>query len=79
MTSERSKVTFLGSLISAKTGEDVRKFQSSAQYVTDPSAGLSPGHVNHKSTRAVTAPNYFHTTRNNSDFESQLTQNQSTK
>ena len=79
MTSERSKVKFIGSLISAKTGGDVCNFQSSTQYVTDPSVDISHGHVNRRNTRAVTTPNSVHTTRNNSDFESRLTGNQSTK
>jgi hypothetical protein len=72
MTSERCTVKFLGSLIFAKTG-DVRKFKSSAQYVTDPSVDISHGHADHRNTRALTTPNSFHTTKNNSDFESRLT------
>ena len=79
MTSESSKVKFLWSLIFAKTGEDVCSTQSSAQNVTDPSVDISQGHVYHRNTRALTTTNSFHTTRNNSDFESRLTRNESTK
>ena len=75
MTNERIKVKFLGSLISAKTG--VTSSQADGMLLTHQLICLSHGHVNHRNRRALTTPNSFHITRNNSDFESRLTRNES--